>query len=576
MPRYLTAALYKFVTLPDCAALREPIQAVCDANGVKGTVLLALEGINGTISGLPEGVGKVLAHLRADPRLATLVHKESWADNLPFLRMKVRLKKEIVTLGVPGVSPTLMAGQYVKPQDWNALINNPDVVLIDTRNDYEVDIGTFKGAVDPRLKTFADLPEWVAAQEQGGGVLHAGADAGVSVAADAVAARPDAPIRKKPKVAMFCTGGIRCEKSTAYLRQKGYDEVYHLEGGILKYLEQVPPENSLWQGECFVFDERVSVGHGLTPGPYELCRSCRHPVGDVERASPKYEKGVSCPHCFDLKTPVQKQGFAERQRQVELAVLRGKAHVGAKMPHKPKRLDDPVAHLIDLLNRLPASPDRPGGHRILIALAGGPGSGKSSLSNHLAQQVNVKIGAQVVAVLGMDGFHLSRAQLAAFPDPAAALLRRGAPWTFDARALAERLVLLRGTLNDPTAPTPTANPAAATFNPSKTAPITWPGFEHGMGDPVPDAVTVGGNIQLVIVEGLYLLHQGDGWDLSHLFDERWYLDTPLGVAMERLVQRHISANGNTREQAERRLALNDRLNAGIVQKSRVRADWLLL
>ncbi len=315
MDRYLTAALYKFVELPDCADLKLALQAVCEANGVKGTLLLATEGINGTIAGLPVGVHAVLAHLRSDARLADLSHKESWADEPPFLRMKVRIKNEIVTLGVDGVSPTRMAGVYVKPQDWNALISDPDVVVVDTRNDYEVQIGSFKGAVDPNIKTFADLPDWVAAQEQAGGLL-------------------DSTGPKKPKVAMFCTGGIRCEKSTALLRMHGIDEVYHLEGGILKYLETVPPKDSLWSGECFVFDERVSVGHGLQRGTMELCRSCRHPVGDEQRASPFYEKGISCPECFDAKTPEQKKGFAERQRQVELARARGTAHVGAKMSGK--------------------------------------------------------------------------------------------------------------------------------------------------------------------------------------------------------------------------------------------------
>lgn len=319
MRRYLTAALYKFVALPNCVALKPALQAVCDAHGVKGTLLLATEGINGTIAGLPAGVQAVLAHLRADARLADLVHKESWANELPFLRMKVRVKKEIVTLGVSGVSPTLMAGTYVAPQDWNALISDPNVIVVDTRNDYEVEIGTFDGAVNPNLKSFADLPAWVAEQEQQGGLLGP---------------EPRAVAGKKPKIAMFCTGGIRCEKSTALMRMQGYEEVFHLQGGILKYLETVAPEDSLWRGECFVFDERVSVGHGLRPGPYELCRSCRHPVGDAQRASPHYVKGVSCPHCFDAKTPAQKAGFAERQRQVELAHQRGAAHVGAKMPTK--------------------------------------------------------------------------------------------------------------------------------------------------------------------------------------------------------------------------------------------------
>jgi UPF0176 protein len=313
MTRFLTAALYRFVELPDAAALKASLQSVCDANGVKGTLLLAQEGINGTIAGPQTGVRSVLAHLRSDPRLAALEHKESWSDKPPFLRMKVRLKKEIVTLGVPGVNPARMAGHYVKPQDWNALISDPQVVLVDTRNDYEVAIGSFKGALDPRVKTFADLPQWLEQQAHEGGALQAAGG-------------------KKPKVAMFCTGGIRCEKSTAWMRMRGYDEVYHLEGGILKYLETVAPEQSLWQGECFVFDERVSVGHGLKPGPFELCRSCRNPVSEAQRASKQYVKGVSCPQCFDQKTEAQKRGFAERQRQVELARQRGGIHVGAQMP----------------------------------------------------------------------------------------------------------------------------------------------------------------------------------------------------------------------------------------------------
>lgn len=313
MTPFLTAALYRFVELSNAAALQGPLQAVCDANGVKGTLLLAQEGINGTIAGTDAGVRAVLAHLRADPRLALLEHKEAWSDKPPFLRMKVRLKKEIVTLGVAGVDPTRMAGRYVKPQDWNALISDPEVVLVDTRNDYEVAIGSFQGALDPQVKTFADLPQWLERQEAAGGALHAAGG-------------------KKPRVAMFCTGGIRCEKSTAFMRLRGYEEVYHLEGGILKYLETVPEAQSLWQGECFVFDERVSVGHGLQPGPYELCRSCRNPVGDAERATKQYVQGVSCPQCFDLKTEAQKSGFAERERQVELARQRGRIHVGAQMP----------------------------------------------------------------------------------------------------------------------------------------------------------------------------------------------------------------------------------------------------
>ena len=306
IPRFLAAALYKFVDLPDCAALREPLLAVCEAHQVKGTLLLAREGINGTIAGPEAGVRAVLAHLRADPRLAGLAHKESWSETAPFLRMKVRLKKEIVTLGVPELDPNRTVGQYVKPQDWNALLADPEVMLIDTRNDYEVAIGTFKGAINPDIKTFAELPAWLDAQP----ALQSG---------------------RKPKVAMFCTGGIRCEKSTALMKMRGFDEVYHLEGGILKYLEEVPPGQSTWEGECFVFDERVSVGHGLQPGPHGLCRSCRWPLGEADKASPLYVKGVSCPHCHDRRTPEEKARLAERQRQVELAEARGEVHVGARM-----------------------------------------------------------------------------------------------------------------------------------------------------------------------------------------------------------------------------------------------------
>ena len=313
LPRFLTAALYKFVDLPDCARMQAPLLEVCQKNQVKGTMLLAHEGINGTIAGASEGVVAVLAWLRTDPRLADLEHKESWASEPPFYRMKVRLKAEIVTMHVPGLHPARTAGQYVKPADWNALIAEPGVVVVDARNDYEVAIGSFSGALDPKTKSFSDLPGWIEEQSKPGNAL---------AAVDG----------KKPRVAMFCTGGIRCEKSTALLRQQGFEEVYHLQGGILKYLEQVSQAQSLWQGECFVFDERVSVGHGLVPGPLELCRSCRRPLGESEKASPKYERGIACPHCFDAKTDAQKRGFAERQRQVELARSRNQAHVGAHMP----------------------------------------------------------------------------------------------------------------------------------------------------------------------------------------------------------------------------------------------------
>lgn len=315
MPQYLTAALYQFVDLPDYEAWVTPLQAYCEAHDVRGTLLLAEEGINGTIAGSPDGVHAVLAHLRADPRLAQLKHKEAIAEVLPFYRMKVRAKREIVTLGVPGLNPAKNAGTYVKPADWNALIDLPDVVLIDVRNDYEVKIGSFEGAVDPLTQSFSELPAWVEREARPGGVL-AGADG------------------KRPRVAMFCTGGIRCEKSTAYLRTQGFDEVFHLDGGILKYLETVPQESSRWQGDCFVFDERVSVGHGLTPGHHELCRSCRWPLGAAEVASPLYECGISCPYCHGTRSAYQLAGLAERQKQVNLARQRAQRHIGVRMPDK--------------------------------------------------------------------------------------------------------------------------------------------------------------------------------------------------------------------------------------------------
>lgn len=307
---FLTAALYKFVTLPDYAELREPLLAVCEENRIKGTLLLATEGINGTISGTEAGIRAILAWLRSDPRLAELEHKESWAAELPFHRMKVRLKKEIVTMGVPGIDPQHIVGTYVKPQDWNALISDPDVVVVDTRNDYEVSIGTFERAINPGTTSFTELPGWVEKEIAAG------------------------RLKKDSKVAMFCTGGIRCEKSTAYMRTQGFENVFHLEGGILKYLETVPEENSRWQGECFVFDERVSVGHGLKPGKFEFCRACRFPLNDEDKASPHYVLGVSCPHCAESTTAEQKSAYAERQRQMELAEKRQQAHIGIRFVPK--------------------------------------------------------------------------------------------------------------------------------------------------------------------------------------------------------------------------------------------------
>jgi UPF0176 protein len=315
MPNFLTAALYKFVELSDFAELKAPLLACCEDNKIKGTILLAEEGINGTIAGLPQDVYAVLTFLRQDPRLADLTHKESFSEKLPFYRMKVRLKREIVTMGIPGINPNLMAGEYVKPEEWNALLDDPDVVVVDVRNDYEVAIGTFKGAINPHTKSFSELPEWV---------------------------RQEATLRNKPKVAMFCTGGIRCEKSTAFLRAEGFDQVYHLEGGILKYLETVPESESRWDGECFVFDERVSVGHGLKSGDYELCRACRQPISQDDKASELFVHGISCPHCYGSKTESQIKAFAERQHQIELANLRNQVHIGARYDAKETLDDMPI------------------------------------------------------------------------------------------------------------------------------------------------------------------------------------------------------------------------------------------
>ena len=304
----VVAAVYKFVKLPDCAAMREPLLARCDALGITGTLLLAEEGINGTIAGTRSGIDKILEYLRSDPRLADLEHKESAAQQPPFYRMKVKLKKEIVTMGVPGIDPTEQAGQYVKPEDWNALISDadgllPGVLLIDTRNDYEVAVGSFKGALDPRITTFREFPEYV---------------------------KNNIDPQHKPRVAMFCTGGIRCEKASAYMLQQGFSEVYHLQGGILKYLENVPPEESLWQGECFVFDQRVAVGQGLAPGHYELCYGCSRPITAEEKTSPQYQAGVSCPNCYDALTPEKRAAAMERQKQVALANQRGEKHIGKR------------------------------------------------------------------------------------------------------------------------------------------------------------------------------------------------------------------------------------------------------
>ncbi|MBI0474030.1 rhodanese-related sulfurtransferase [Sphingomonas sp. MA1305] len=298
------AALYHFTRFEDPATLRAPLLAVCEAHGVRGTLLLAREGINGTIAGPQSGVDTVLAHIRALPGCADLDVKFSAAATLPFHRTKVRLKNEIVTMGQPDIDPT-DTGTYVAPAEWNALIADPATLLIDTRNDYEVAVGTFAGAVDPHTASFRDFPEWFRTHR-------------------------DELLAGKARVAMFCTGGIRCEKATAFLKAEGVEDVFHLKGGILKYLEETSAQDSRWQGECFVFDERVAVGHGLAPGSHSLCRGCRMPVSPADRASPLYEEGVSCPHCHASRDTEAKARAAERHRQVTLAAERGEAHVGAR------------------------------------------------------------------------------------------------------------------------------------------------------------------------------------------------------------------------------------------------------
>ena len=270
----IVVALYKFVKLPDYGEIQQSLLSICEAQGIKGTILLAEEGINGTIAGSRQGIDAVIDFLHSDSRFKDLEYKESTAESPPFQRMKVRLKKEIVTLGLSEVNPSEQVGTYVNPKDWNEIISNPEVTVIDTRNDYEVSIGTFQRAENPQTESFREFPEY---------------------------AVENLNPNKNKKVAMFCTGGIRCEKATSYLISQGFEEVYHLKGGNLKYLEEVPKEESLWSGECFVFDERVAVVHGLEPGSYDMCPSCGHPISDTDKASPKYESGITCPHsCVDL------------------------------------------------------------------------------------------------------------------------------------------------------------------------------------------------------------------------------------------------------------------------------------
>ena len=301
MTKVIVAALYHFTKFSDYKKLQDPLRKICNSEGIKGSLLIAYEGINGTISGSRSGIDAVLKHIRSMPGCSNLEHKESFASEIPFKRMKVKLKKEIVTMGQPHIDPTLNVGNYIEPSDWNNLISQDDVIVIDTRNDYEVAIGSFDGAIDPETKSFGEFPEWW---------------------------EENRSKYQDKRVAMFCTGGIRCEKSTNFLLNEGVKDVYHLKGGILKYLEDVPEKNSKWNGECFVFDSRVSVKHGLEEGIYNLCYACRMPLAPDDFKKEEFEKGVSCHLCIDSNDDERKERFRERQYQVELADKRGKHHIG--------------------------------------------------------------------------------------------------------------------------------------------------------------------------------------------------------------------------------------------------------
>ena len=305
MEPIIVCALYQFVRLHNHERLREPLLSLMLDQQVRGTLLLASEGLNGTVSGSRAGVDTLLHWLRAMPEFRNLECKESVTGIAPFKRSRVKLKKEIVTMGVEGIDPQLSAGTYIEPADWNALISDPDVLVIDTRNDYECEVGSFTGAINPDTQNFRQFPDYVQTKLLG-----------------------KDPTDKKKKIAMFCTGGIRCEKSTAYLREQGFEEVYHLKGGILKYLEEIPHEQSLWQGECFVFDERVTVNHALEKGSYDQCHACRRPITEQDKLSEHYTAGASCPHCYQQTSDEQKTRFLEREKQMRLSRSRGEPHMG--------------------------------------------------------------------------------------------------------------------------------------------------------------------------------------------------------------------------------------------------------
>ncbi len=285
---HIISTFYKFVLLQDPDIYREQLLQLCQTQGIRGTILLAHEGINATIAGSSSAIDTVLTHLRQTPAFSDLDTKEATAESPPFGRLKIKVRQEIVTLGCPEVDPSQQVGQYVEPSEWNQVLMDPEVVVIDTRNQYEVDIGSFRGAINPQTDSFRQFPDY---------------------------ARTHLDPTQHKKIAMFCTGGIRCEKATSYLLQRGFQEVYHLKGGILKYLEEVPPGDSLWEGECFVFDQRVAVQHGVDEGHHEICYGCGHPLSSEDLASPHYEVGIACPYCWMSLTPQRRLRRENRQRQ---------------------------------------------------------------------------------------------------------------------------------------------------------------------------------------------------------------------------------------------------------------------
>ncbi len=301
MSEFVVAAFYQFTALPDFHTYQARLTEIGLSHHVTGTILLASEGLNGTIAGSRAGIDAMIKALKEVPGCEQLEHKESYTNENPFYRLKVRLKKEIVTMGVPSIDPTNTVGTYIDPSQWNDFISDPDVLVIDTRNNYEVSIGTFDHAENPETNSFREFPQWVEKNRER---------------------------MEGKKIAMFCTGGIRCEKATSYLKSEGLDDVYHLKGGILKYLENIPEQDSLWRGECFVFDQRVSVGAGLKPGSYDMCHACRMPIDEDDKKSPHYEPGIACPNCYQSSNETQRKRFAERQRQIELSKARGEAHMG--------------------------------------------------------------------------------------------------------------------------------------------------------------------------------------------------------------------------------------------------------